>query len=72
METRQDQSEGHHQPSQLSGVAAFNIGAVTLHAALLLGRSKFGNYQLLGHNRLNTLHSKLMLMRAVWLVVICY
>ena len=42
-----------------TGVAAFNIGGMTLHAALLLGRSKFGTYQPLNHDRLNTLRTRL-------------
>ena len=32
---------------------------MTLHAALLLGHSKFGGFQPLSHDRLNTLRSKL-------------
>ena len=42
-----------------TGVAAFNINGMTLHAALLLGRSKFDGFQPLSHEKLNTLRSKL-------------
>ena len=42
-----------------TGVAAFNINGLTLHSALLLGRSKYQNFQALSHERLNTLRSKL-------------
>ena len=42
-----------------TGVAAFNINGMTLHSAFLLGRSKYSGYQPLGHDRLNTLRSKL-------------
>ena len=38
-----------------------NISGMTLHSALLLGRSKYQNFQLLSHERLNTLRTKLML-----------
>ena len=41
-----------------TGVAAFNISGMTLHAALLLGKSKHG-FQPLSHDRLNTLRSRL-------------
>ena len=42
-----------------TGVAAFNIGGMTLHSALLLERSKFGEYQSLSHDKANTLRLKL-------------
>ena len=42
-----------------TGVAAFNIGGMTLHSALMLGRSKFGEYQSLSHDKANTLRLKL-------------
>lgn len=42
-----------------TGVAAFNIGGMTLHSALLLGRSKFAEYQSLSHDKANTLQLKL-------------
>ena len=42
-----------------TGVAAFNISGMTLHSALLLGRSKHGGFQPLSHDRLNTLRTKL-------------
>ena len=42
-----------------TGVAAFNINGMTLHSALLLGCSKYAGFQPLGHDRLNTLRSKL-------------
>ena len=42
-----------------TGVAAFNIGGMTLHSALLLGRNKFSEYQSLSHDRVNTLRLKL-------------
>ena len=42
-----------------TGVAAFNINGVTLHSALLLGRSKYGGFQPLNNYKLNTLRSKL-------------
>ena len=42
-----------------TGVAAFNINGMTLHSAFLLGRSKHSSFQPLGHDRLNTLRSKL-------------
>ena len=41
-----------------TGVAAFNIGGMTLHFALLLNVGKFG-YQPLSNERLNTLRCKL-------------
>ena len=42
-----------------TGVAAFNINGMTLHAALLLGRSKYSGFQPLSDDRLNTLRAKL-------------
>ena len=42
-----------------TGVAAFNIDGITLHAGLLLGCSKFGGYQPLNSNKCNTLRSRL-------------
>ena len=42
-----------------TGVAAFNINGMTLHSALLLGRSKYSGFQPLSHDRLNTLRTKL-------------
>ena len=42
-----------------TGVAAFNIDGMTLHSALLLGRSKYSGFQPLSHDRLNTLRTKL-------------
>ena len=41
-----------------TGVAAFNIGGMTLHSALLLNCGRFG-YQPLSSERLNTLRAKL-------------
>ena len=40
-------------------VAAFNINGMTLHSALLLGRTKYSSFEPLNHDRLNTLRSKL-------------
>ena len=42
-----------------TGVAAFNINGMTLHSALLLGRSKYTSFQPLSHDELNTLRTKL-------------
>ena len=42
-----------------TGVAAFNIGGMTLHSALLLGRSKYTGFQPLGRDKLNSLRTKL-------------
>ena len=42
-----------------TGVAAFNISGMTLHSALLLGRTKFVGFQPLNKERLNTLRYKL-------------
>lgn len=42
-----------------TGAAAFIINGMTLHSALLLGRGKYGAFQPLNHDRLNSLRSKL-------------
>ena len=42
-----------------TGVAAFNIDGMTLHSALSLGTSKYTGFQPLGHDKLNTLRTKL-------------
>ena len=42
-----------------TGVAAFNVNGKTLHSAFLLGRSKYGGFQPLSHEKVNTLRSKL-------------
>ena len=42
-----------------TGDAAFNINGMTLHSALLLGTSKYTGFQPLGHDKLNTLRTKL-------------
>ena len=42
-----------------TGVAAFNIGGMTLHSALLLGRSKYAGFQPLSRDKLNSLRTKL-------------
>ena len=42
-----------------TGVAAFNINGMTVHSAFLLGRSKYSGFQLLSHDKLNTLRTKL-------------
>ena len=42
-----------------TGAAAFIVSGMTLHSALLLGTSKFGGFQPLNHDRLNSLRSKL-------------
>ena len=42
-----------------TGVAAFNINGMTLHSALLLGCGKYGGFQPLSHDRLNTLRTRL-------------
>ena len=42
-----------------TGVAAFNIGGMTLHSALLLGRSKYNGFQPLNRDKLNSLRTKL-------------
>ena len=43
-----------------TGVAAYNIGGTTLHAALLLGCNKFQGYKPLTADKLNTLRSRLI------------
>ena len=42
-----------------TGVAAFNIGGMTLHSAFLLGTSKYAGFQPLSHDKLNTMRTKL-------------
>ena len=42
-----------------TGVAAFNINGMTLHAAFLLGTSKYTGFQPLNHDKLSTLRTKL-------------
>ena len=42
-----------------TGVAAFLISDMTMHSALVLGRSKYGGFQPRSHDRLNSLRSKL-------------
>ena len=42
-----------------TGVAAFNIGGMTLHSALLLDGNKFQGYTPLTADKLNTLRSRL-------------
>ena len=42
-----------------TGAAAFIIAGMTLHSALVLGTSKYGGFQPLNHDRLNSLRSKL-------------
>ena len=42
-----------------TGVAAYNIGGMTLHSALMLGCNKYGNYQSLSHDKINTLRRRL-------------
>ena len=42
-----------------TGVAAFNINGMTLHSALLLSTNKYTGFQPLGHNKLNSLRTKL-------------
>ena len=44
---------------KLSGTFAFNINGMTLHSALLLGRSKYNSFQPLSHDKLNTVRTKL-------------
>ena len=55
-----------------TSVAAFNIGGMMLHAALLLGHSEFGTYEPLNHDRLNTSRTRLSQLLLVWWVLICY
>ena len=50
-----------------TGVAAFNVNGMTLHSAFLLGRAKYGGFQLLNHDRVNTLRSRLS--RLVLLII---
>ena len=50
-----------------TGVAAFNVNVMTLHSAFLLGRAKYGGFQLLSHDRVNTLRSRLS--RLVLLII---
>ena len=57
---------GQIEPGQVTvllttptGVAAFNIGGMTLHTALLLGYNKFQGYKPLPADKLNTLRSRL-------------
>ena len=57
---------GRIEPGQVTvlltaptGVAAFNIGGMTLHSALLLGCNKFHGYKALTTDTLNTLKSRL-------------
>ena len=38
-----------------TGVAAFLINGMTMHSALLLGRGKYGGFQSLDHEKLNSL-----------------
>ena len=42
-----------------TGVAAFLINGMTIHSALLLGRGKYGGFQPLNHEKLNSLRCKL-------------
>ena len=42
-----------------TGVAAILINGMTIHSALLLGRGKYGRFQHLNHDKLNSLRSKL-------------
>ena len=42
-----------------TGVAAFNVNGMTLHSAFLLGRSRYGGFQPLSSEKVNTLRSKL-------------
>ena len=42
-----------------TGVAAFNVNGMTLHSAFLLGKSRYGGFQPLGSEKVNTLRSKL-------------
>ena len=42
-----------------TGVAAFNIDGITLHAGLLLGCGNFSGYQPLNSDKCNTLRSRL-------------
>ncbi len=42
-----------------TGVAAFLINGMTVHSALLLGCNKYGGFQPLNHDKLNSLRTKL-------------
>ncbi len=42
-----------------TSVAAFIINGMTVHSALVLGCGKYGGFQPLGHDKLNSLRSKL-------------
>uniref|UniRef100_A0A1X7VGC9 ATP-dependent DNA helicase n=1 Tax=Amphimedon queenslandica TaxID=400682 RepID=A0A1X7VGC9_AMPQE len=42
-----------------TGVAAFNIGEMTLHSSLMLGCKKYGSYKSLSHDKANTLRLRL-------------
>ena len=42
-----------------TGVAAFNVNGMTLHSAFLLGRSRYGGFQPLSSEKVNTLRSNL-------------
>ena len=42
-----------------TGVAAFNVNGMTLHSAFLLGKSRYGGFQPLSSEKVNTLRSKL-------------
>ena len=42
-----------------TGAAAFIIGGMTLHSALVLGTSRYNGFQPLNHDRLNSLRGKL-------------
>uniref|UniRef100_A0A1X7VD94 ATP-dependent DNA helicase n=1 Tax=Amphimedon queenslandica TaxID=400682 RepID=A0A1X7VD94_AMPQE len=42
-----------------TGVAAFNIGGMTLHFSLMLGGNNYGSYKTLSHDKANTLHLRL-------------
>ncbi|XP_019848907.1 PREDICTED: uncharacterized protein LOC109580300 [Amphimedon queenslandica] len=42
-----------------TGVAAFNIGGMTLHSSLKLGCNKYGSYKSLSHDKANTLRLRL-------------
>ena len=49
-----------------TGVAAFNINGMTLHSALLLGRTKYSGFQPRSHDRLNLLRTKLFFCEHGW------
>ena len=46
-----------------TGIAPFNINGMTLHSAFLLRGGKYTSFQSLSHDRLNTLISKLSMMK---------